>query len=100
MTIQTIYQKTFADQTEFPILHYVTVTLNTSIEHNFRQFLIPFADADIKINILGIPFFEDYIQNINIQHFTLHNSNINRKIKQMSLNLTLIKRLPIFLINP
>ena len=49
---------TVANQTEVPILHYITITLNTTIENNSRQFTIPFAVADIKYNILGTPFFE------------------------------------------
>ena len=47
-----------ANQTEVPILHYVTVTLNTTIEDDPRQFIISFAVAGIKYNILGTPFFE------------------------------------------
>ena len=64
---------------EDPILHYVTITLNTNIEDDSRQFTIPFAVADIKYNILGTPFFEKNIQNINIQEFTLqfkHHSRV------------------------
>ena len=70
---------TVANQTEVPILHYVTITLNTTIENDSRQFTIPFAVADIKYNILGTPFFEEKIQNINIQNFTLqfkHHSRV------------------------
>ena len=62
---------TVANQTEVPILHYITITLNTTIEDDSRQFTILFAVADIKFNILGTPFFEENIQNINIQDFTL-----------------------------
>ena len=62
---------TVANQTEVSILHYVNILLNTSIEDNSCQFTIPFAVADIKYNILRTPFFEEYIQNINIQDFTL-----------------------------
>ena len=69
---------TVANQTEVPILHYITITLNTTIEDNSRQFTIPFAVADIKYNILGTPFFEENIQNINIQDFTLHFKNHSR----------------------
>ena len=58
---------TVANQTEVPILHFTTATLNTSFEQTSTQFIIPFAVADI----LGTPFFEEYIQNINIQDFTL-----------------------------
>ena len=70
---------TVANQTEVPILHYVTLTLNTTIEDESRQFIIPFAVADIKYNILGTPFFEENIQNINIQDFPLqfkHHSRV------------------------
>ena len=62
---------TFANQTEVPILHYANIILNTTIDEDSRYFSVPFAVADIKYNILGTPFFEDNIQNINIQDFTL-----------------------------
>ena len=71
---------TVSNQTEVPILHYVTITLNSSIEDDSRQFTTPFAVADIKYNILGTPFFEENIQNINIQEFTLqfkHHSRVH-----------------------
>ena len=62
-----------SNQTEVPILHYVTITVNTTIEDDSRQFtaVLPFAVADIKHKILGTPFFEANIQNINLQDFTL-----------------------------
>ena len=60
-----------ANQTEVPILHYVSVFLKTTIEDDSRQFTIPFAVSDIKNNILGTPFFDENSQNINIQDFTL-----------------------------
>ena len=62
---------TVANQTEVPILHYANIILNTTIDENSRYFSVPFAIADIKYNILGTPFFEDNIQNKNIQDFTL-----------------------------
>ena len=62
---------TVANQTEVPILHYANIILNTTIDENSCYFSVPFAVADIKYNILGTPFFEDNIQNINIQDFTL-----------------------------
>ena len=62
---------TVANQTEVPILHYANIILNTTIDDNSRYFSKPFAVADIKYKILGTPFFEDNIQNINIQDFTL-----------------------------
>ena len=45
-----------ANQAEVPISHYVTITLNTTIEDDSRHFTIPFAVTDIKYNILGTPF--------------------------------------------
>ena len=62
---------TVANQTEVPILHYANIILNTAIDDNSRSFSVPLAVADIKYNILGTPFFEDNIQKINIQDFTL-----------------------------
>ena len=62
---------TIAKHIKVHFLHYNTVTLNTTIEDDSRQFTIPFAVADIKYNILGTPFFEEYIQTINIQDFKL-----------------------------
>ena len=62
---------TVANQTEVPILHYANIILNTTIDENSRYFSVPFAVADIKYNILGTPFFEDNVQNINIPDFTL-----------------------------
>ena len=60
-----------ANQTEVPILHYANIILNTTIDDNSRYLSVPFAVDDIKYNIRGTPFFEDNIQNINIQEFTL-----------------------------
>ena len=45
--------------------------MDTTFDENSRYFSVPFARADIKYNILGTLFFEDNIQNINIQDFTL-----------------------------
>ena len=62
-TLNSSKTLTVANQTEVPILHCVTITLNTAIEDDFRQFAIPFAVADMKYNFLGTPFFEENIQN-------------------------------------
>ena len=62
---------TVAKQTEVPILHYANIILNTTIDGKSRYFSVLFAAADIKYNILGTTFFEDNIQNINVQDFTL-----------------------------
>ena len=45
--------------------------MNTTIDEKSRYFSVLFAVADSKYNILGTPFFDDKIQNINIQDFTL-----------------------------
>ena len=60
---------TVANQTDVPILHYANIILNTTVDENSRYFSVPFAVADIKYNILGTPFFEDNIHNINIADF-------------------------------
>ena len=69
-TNHTLKTLTVANQTEVPILHYVT-TLIISIEQNSRQFKIPFAVAVIKYNIHDASFFEEYIQNIKNQDCSL-----------------------------
>ena len=61
---------TVANQTEVPLLHSVTITLNTTMEDDSRQFTKPSAVADKKYNILGTPFFEEFLQNTIIQDFT------------------------------
>ena len=43
---------TVANQTEVPVLHHVTIALNTTIEDDSRQFTIRFAVADIKYNTM------------------------------------------------
>ena len=66
-----------ANQSEVPIKHYITVTCYTSIAENSTHFTIPFAVANIKYNILGTPFFEGYIANINVQDFTMKFENLH-----------------------
>ena len=68
-----------ANQTEVPILHYVILTLNTTIDENSRQFIIPFPVADFKNNIVGTPFFEEFTQTINIQDFILQFRHHSKK---------------------
>ena len=45
--------------------------MNTTFDEDSRYFSVPFAVSDIKYNIYGTPFFEDNIQNINIQDFSV-----------------------------
>ena len=58
---------TVANQTEVPIVHYVSMTCFTEVNHQNRSFNIEFAVANIKYNILGAPFFKKNIQNIDFQ---------------------------------
>ena len=62
---------TVANKTEVRILRYIIINLKISFGPTSRQFIIPIAVADTKYNFLGTPFFEEYIQNIKIQDFTL-----------------------------
>ena len=59
---------TVANQTEVPILHYISITCFTEVNHQTRSFNIDFAVANIKYNILGTPLFKKHIQNIDFQH--------------------------------
>ena len=61
---------TVANQNEVSILH-ANIILNTNIDDNSRYLSVPFAVADINYILLGTPFSEDNLQNINIQDFTL-----------------------------
>ena len=58
---------TVANQTEVPIIHYISITCFTELNHQTRSFNIDFAVANIKYNILGTPFFKKHIQNIDFQ---------------------------------
>ena len=58
---------TVANQTEVPIIDYISMTCFTEVNHKTRSFNIDFAVANIKYNILGTPFFKKHIQNIDFQ---------------------------------
>ena len=58
---------TVANQTEVPIIQYISMTCFTEVNHQNRSFNIDFAVANIKYNILGTPFFKRHIQNIDFQ---------------------------------
>ena len=58
---------TVANQTEVPIVHYVSMTCFTEVNHQNRFFNIEFAVANIKYNILGAPVFKKNIQIIEFQ---------------------------------
>ena len=59
---------TVANQTEVPIVNYVSMTCFTGVNHPNRSFNFEFAVANIEYNILGAPFFKKNIQNIDFQH--------------------------------
>ena len=67
--IENIRAKTLtvANQTEVPIVQYVSMTCFTEVNHQNRCFNIEFAVANIKYNILGALFFKKNIQNIDFQ---------------------------------
>ena len=50
---------TVANQTEVPIIHYISMTCFTEVNHQTRSFNIDFAVANIIYNILGTPFFKN-----------------------------------------
>ena len=49
---------TVASQTEVPIIHYISMTCFTEVNHQNRSFNIDFAVGNIKYNILGTTFFK------------------------------------------
>ena len=56
-----------ANQTEVPIIYYISMTCFTEVNHQNRSFNFDFAVANIRYNILGTPFFKRHIQNIDFQ---------------------------------
>ena len=56
-----------ANQTEVPIIHYVSMTCFTEVNYQNRSFNIEFAVANFKYNILGASFFKRNFQNIDFQ---------------------------------
>ena len=58
---------TVANQTEVPIIHYVSMTCFTEVNHKNRSFNIEFAAANFEYNNLGTPFFKKNIQNTDLQ---------------------------------
>ena len=62
---------TVANQTEVPIIHYVSMTYFTEINHQNRSFNIEIAVANVKYNILGAPFFKKNIQKLDFQQKTM-----------------------------
>ena len=70
-TFNSSKTSTVANQTEVPVLHCVTLTIIATIEVDSRHFIMPFAVADIKYDLLGTPFSGDYIQIVNTHGITL-----------------------------
>ena len=57
---------TFANETEVAIIHYISMTCFTEVDHQNRSFNIEFAIANLKY-ILGALFIKRNIQNIVCQ---------------------------------
>ena len=45
----------------------MAITIKTSFDDKSRQFESPFTEANMKLNILESPFFEEYIKDRNFQ---------------------------------
>ena len=58
---------TVTNQTEVPIVHYVSKTCFTEVKHQNRSFNIKFAVANMKYNVLGAFFFKKNFQNKDFQ---------------------------------
>ena len=71
---------TVANQTEVPIVHYVSMACFTEVNHQNRSFNIEFAVANIKYNILGAPFLKRKIQNIDFQQNVMTYKDQNPKL--------------------
>ena len=79
---------TVENQTEVPILHYVTTTLNTSIEQTCGQFIMPLLLPISIIIFLALPSLKTTYKTLIFK--TLHYSlNVTPKINQTPLNLHL-----------
>ena len=86
---------TVVNQSEVPLLHYVTLTLNTTIEDDSRQFTIPFVVADIKYISLVHPSSKK-IYRTEIFKILHYNSNITLEYTYTKLTSLLSKDYPYF----
>ena len=66
--------KTFsiANHSEVPFKQFTSVNFFSSKETKPRYFVITFVVAGINYIILGAPFFDKYVQNINIKGYTIN----------------------------
>ena len=62
---------TVANQPEVPIIHYISMTCFTEVNHQNRSSIIEFAVANIKYKFLGTPFFKKRIENLDFQQNTM-----------------------------
>ena len=62
---------TVASKAQVPILFNINRTCHTSINNDSHTFILPFAVANIKYNIIGTPFFEQYVKSLDIGNLTL-----------------------------
>ena len=62
---------TVANKAQVPTLFNNNLTCHTSINNDSQTFIIPFAVANIKYNVLGTPVFEQYVKSLDIESLTL-----------------------------
>ena len=62
---------TVANKAQVPILFNNNLTCHTSINTDSHTFNIPFAVANVKYNILGTPFFEQYVKSLDFENMAL-----------------------------
>ena len=58
---------TVANQTEVPIIHYISMTCFTEVNHQNRSFNVEFAVENINYKNCGTPSFKKNIQKIDFQ---------------------------------
>ena len=66
---------TVANQTAVAIIHYVSMTCFTEVNHQNRSFNIEFAVANIKYKILEALFLKRNFQNIDFQQNIMTSKN-------------------------
>ena len=71
---------TVANQTEIPIIHYVSMTCFTEVNQQNQSFNIEFAVANVIYKVLGAPFFKRNIQNIDFQQNILTHKEQHPKL--------------------
>ena len=68
------------------------MTCFTEVNHQNRSFIIDFAVANIKYNIVGTPFFKRHIQNIDFQQSIMTYKEQQSKLPTKTHSSTFTKR--------